>query len=139
LPYTPGLDGRRQATPTGALQLRLDPRVLGSGRHRVQLLATDGDSQATLSVPSSLAIAGVPPRVRVTRARGGAAVSVRVLDPYAGVDARAVSVSFGDGVRAHGRARFLQRYAHAGIYRVTVRVRDRIGNRGVVRRLVSVR
>jgi hypothetical protein len=77
--------------------------------------------------------------VRVTRARGGAAVSVRVLDPYAGVDVHAVSVSFGDGARAHGRARFLHRYAHAGIYRVTVRVRDRIGNHGVVRELVSVR
>jgi hypothetical protein len=50
-----------------------------------------------------------------------------------------VSVSFGDGAGAHGRARYVHRYARAGVYRVIVHVRDRIGNQGVVRELVSVR
>jgi hypothetical protein len=30
------------------------------------------------------------------------------------------------------------RYAHPGVYRITVSVSDKIGNSGVVRRLVSV-
>ena len=51
----------------------------------------------------------------------------------------AISVSFGDGHSARGRKRFRHRYARAGIYRVVVHVRDKLGNAGVVRRLVSVR
>jgi hypothetical protein len=66
-------------------------------------------------------------------------VSIRVLDPYSGIEARLVRVSFGDGATAHGQARYTHRYSHAGIYRVTVHVGDKIGNRGVVRQWVSVR
>jgi hypothetical protein len=138
LTYHVVLDGRPLAAPPGRLALRLDPRTLGSGRHRVQVLATDLDGAATLSSPSTLLVDGVPPTVRVARARGGRAVSVRVSDRYSGVEDRAVSVSFGDGQRARGRARYLHRYARAGVYRVTVRVRDRLGNRGTVRQWVSV-
>ena len=49
LRYSVVLDGRALPAPAGALQLRLDPRGLGAGRHRVQLLATDIDGQSTLS------------------------------------------------------------------------------------------
>ena len=139
LRYSVVLDGRALAAPPGALQLRLDPRGLGSGRHRVQLLATDIDGQATLSAPSPLLIGGEPPTVKIARAQGGHAVIVRVSDAYTGIDTHAVSVSFGDGHGARGRKRFLHRYAHGGIYEVVVHVRDRLGNVGVVRRLVSVR
>ena len=139
LHYTVVLDGRAQATPAGALQLRLDPRGLGSGRHHVQLLATDINGQATLSKPSALLIAGQPPTVKITLAQGGYGVSVRVHDPYTQVDAHAVVVSFGDGHSARGRARFRHRYAHGGVYRIVVHVRDRLGNAGVVSRWVSVR
>ncbi len=68
LRYQVVLDGRPLPTPAGASQLRLDPRGLGSGRHRVQLLATDADGQATLSPPSTLLVDGVPPTVRIARA-----------------------------------------------------------------------
>jgi hypothetical protein len=139
LRYSVVLDGRAQPAPAGALRLRLDPRGLGSGRHRVQLLATDVDGQATLSAPSRLLVDGQPPSVAIARAQGGHGVSVRIRDPYVGIDVRAVRVSFGDGHFARARKRFRHGYAHAGVYQVVVHVRDRLGNAGVVRRLVSVR
>jgi len=139
LRYTVVLDGRPQATPAGVLRLRLDPRGLGSGRHRVQLLATDIDGQAALSKPSALLVAGQPPTVKITLAQGGYGVSVRVSDSYSGIDSHAITVGFGDGHSARGRARFRHRYAHGGVYRIVVHVRDRLGNAGVVSRWVSVR
>jgi hypothetical protein len=139
LRYHVVLDGRELATPAGAPQMRIGPRGLGSGRHRVQLLATDIDGQSTLSPPSTLLVDDVPPTVRIARVQGGHAVSVRVGDAYSGVDKQAVSVSFGDGHSSRGRVRVSHRYAHAGIYQVVVNVRDKLGNAGVVRRLVSVR
>jgi len=139
LRYTVVLDGRPQATPAGSLRLRLDPRGLGSGRHRVQLLATDIDGQATLSKPSALLIAGQLPTVKITLAQGGYGVSVRISDSYSGIDSHAITVGFGDGHSARGRARFRHRYAHGGVYRIVVHVRDKLGNAGVVSRWVSVR
>jgi hypothetical protein len=139
LSYHVVLDGRLQPTPPGAFAARIDQRGLGSGAHRVQVLATDRNGQATLTNGSTMLIDGVAPTVKVTRAHRGTAVSIRVLDPYSGVDAHAVSVSFGDGSSKRGRATLSHRYKHAGIYRITAHVRDRIGNQGVVRDWVSVR
>jgi hypothetical protein len=139
LSYRVVLDGRPLQTPAGALELHLGSSTLSSGDHRVQVLATDIDGQATLTPPSSLRVDGTPPAVEIVRARHGSAVSVRVSDPGSGVDVAAVSVNFGDGSSAHGRKRFKHRYTHPGIYTVVVHVRDKLGNRGTVRRLVSVR
>ncbi len=139
LKYTVVLDGRPQPTPAGALSYKLGPRVLGDGDHKVQLLATDIFGQSTLTAPSKLQIDGRPPRVSISRRSGGAMVLVRVLDTESGVDAKAVRVSFGDGQSAGARTVFRHRYAHAGIYRVVVKVRDKLGNAGTVRELVSVR
>jgi hypothetical protein len=139
LTYHVVLDGHLLAAPAGKLEVQLEPRGLGSGRHSVQLLTTDVDGQSTLSAPSTLLVDGAAPTVNLTRAQKGHAVSVRVSDAYSGVDARAVSVSFGDGHDAHGRVRFLHRYAHGGVYQVVVVVRDRLGNTGVIKQLVSVR
>jgi len=139
LRYSVVLDGRTLPAPAGALQMHLDSRGLGAGRHRVQLLATDIDGQSTLSSPSPLLIDGELPAVTIARAQGGYGVSVRVSDAYSGVDARAVSVSFGDGHSARGHKRFVHRYARGGVYQVVVHVRDKLGDAGVVRRLVSVR
>ncbi len=139
LGYRVVLDGRLQPTPAGKFALRLDPRGLGSGTHRVQVLATDIDGQSTLSAPVALRITGVPPAVSIARVAGGAAVSVRVYDRFVGVDSGAVSVSFGDGSSAHGRIRAVHRYARSGVYRVVVRARDKLGNAGLVSRWVSVR
>jgi hypothetical protein len=139
LRYSVVLDGRVLPAPAGALQMRLDPRGLGAGRHSVQLLATDIDGQSTLSAPSQLLIDGELPAVTIARAISGYGVSVRVHDPYTALAVHAISVSFGDGHSARGHKRFLHRYARAGIYQVVVHVRDKLGNAGVVRRLVSVR
>ena len=138
LRYSVVLDGRREEAPAGASSLRLNPLALGSGRHQVQLLATDINGQSTLSSSSPLLIAG-PPSVKIARARGGYGVSVRVSDSYAAVDTHDVIVSFGDGHGARGHKRFTHRYAHGGIYRVVVHVRDKLGEAAVVSRWVKVR
>lgn len=139
LTYTVVLDGHRLATPAGASGYTFNPQGLGDGKHTVQLLVTDRYGQSTLTAPSPLRIDGQPPAVKVARADGGYGVQVRVTDDESGVAVAGVSVSFGDGQRASGRASFNHRYAHAGTYVVVVSVRDKLGNHGVVRRLVSVR
>ncbi len=139
LRYTVVLDGRTLPTPAAALQMRIPARGLGDGAHEVQLLARDADGAATLSQPSTLLIDDEPPTVTVRRARRGRAVAVRVRDPGSGVDVVAVRVSFGDGRSAGARKRFVHRYAHAGRYVVLARVRDRLGNGALVRRVVTVR
>lgn len=139
LRYTVVLDGRAQATPTGVSEMRIDPLGLSTGAHRVQLLATDIDGQSTLSKPSVIHVDGSAPIVTIAHAKGDHGVSVRVHDPYAGIDVHEVTVSFGDGHRARGRKRFEHRYAHGGVYRVVVHVRDKLGNTGVISRLVKVR
>jgi len=138
LSYRVVLDGRGQSTPRGAFTLRRDPRGLGSGRHRVQVLGTDIDGQSTLTSPATLRVDGRAPTVKIARAKG-ASVLVWITDPDSGVNRRRVSVAFGDGASASGRARFTHRYAHAGVYTVVVHARDKVGNQGVVRRLVRVR
>ncbi len=139
LSYRVVLDGHVVPTPAGVFKLRIDPRGLGAGRHRVQVLASDIDGQSTLSAPVSLLVTGVPPTVKLTRSAHGLALKVRIVDPYAGVDAHAVKISFGDGHSAGGRASFVHRYARPGAYRLTVSVQDKIGNRDVVHQWVSVR
>ncbi len=139
LSYRVILDGRALAVPAGALSLRLSPRGLGDGAHRVQLLATDADGQATLSAPARLRIDGQPPEVTVRLVHGGTGVSVGVRDRASGVKAGTVRVQFGDGARAKGHKRATHLYARAGDYLIVVQARDRVGNGGVVRRLVSVR
>jgi len=139
LAYHLVLDGHVKPTPAGVLSARIDPRGLSSGRHRVQVLATDIDGQSTLSAPVPLLIDGVPPTVRITRSGGGFAVTVRVTDSYSGLDKRHLSVSFGDGTGAGGRARLSHRYARPGVYQVSVYVRDKLGVQGTVRELVSIR
>jgi PKD domain len=137
--YTVVLDGHALPTPAGTFAMTISPRWLSSGHHRVQLLATDSYGEATLTPASTLLIDGVPPAVKISVIGGGQVARVRVSDAYSGVSSKAVQVSFGDGHKAGGRALLTHRYAHAGIYTVTVRVRDNLGNEGVVRRLVSVR
>jgi hypothetical protein len=138
LSYRVVLDGRPVATPAHALSLRLDPHGLGSGTHRVQVLVTDLDGQATLTAASKMLIDGQPPTVKVVTTQGDHAVSVRIRDSGAGVAKRAVSVSFGDGAGVHGRTSLRHHYARAGVYTIVARVRDKLGNQATVRRLVSV-
>lgn len=137
LTYTVVLDGRRVSTPPGAFSLRVPPRLLGSGRHSVQVLASDSVGQSTLSGSTSLQVDASPPQARVRAS--GRAVTVSVTDAGPGVNARTVAISFGDGARAFGRPSARHRYSAPGLYRVTVRAADRLGIAGVFHRLVSVR
>jgi hypothetical protein len=139
LSYTVVLDGHELPTPAGAESLTIDPRELGDGVHEVQVLATDVYGQSTLSALSPLKIDGQPPAVKVNSAMGGYGVAVHVGNAESGVAVQSVSVSFGDGTKVKGRKLIHHRYAHAGVYTVVVRVRDKLGNQGVLRRLVSVR
>jgi hypothetical protein len=137
LAYTVTLDGRRLPTPAGTFALRIDPRGLGDGTHSVQVLASDIYGQSTLSASSPLRVAGRPPAVAI--AVRGRSVRVTVIDRYAGINARRVSVAFGDGQGGARRKAFRHRYRHAGLYTIVVRSADRLGNAGVVRKVVSVR
>ncbi len=137
--YQVVVDGHLQPTPPGVLEARIDTRGLSSGTHSVQVLATDRYGQDTLSSPRELRLADSPPRVSVARNRAGNAVSVRIRDPWDGLDTAALSVNFGDGASMRGRAQYSHRYTRAGVFQVTVSVRDKLGNAGVVRRWVSVR
>jgi hypothetical protein len=137
LTYHIVLDGHQLEVPPGANSLRIDSRRLSNGTHEVQLLATDIDGQSTLSSPSELQVDGTPPNVTVSR--GGGSVAVVRVSALAGVESHAVQVNFGDGHSARGRALYRHRYAHPGVYQIVLRVRDKVGNAGVVRRLVKVR
>jgi len=134
--YSLVLDGRKILSTGSALQAQIDSRRLGTGVHQLQLLATDRLGEEALSAPSKLEIDGQPPVVAVRRT--GDLIVVRVKDAQSGVDAKAVSISFGDGQHASGETVFHHRYAHAGVYRLTVHVRDNIGNAGVVDEQVNV-
>jgi hypothetical protein len=138
LSYSVALDGRLLATPSEALQLRLPARRLADGKHMVQVLATDADGQSTLSARQTLRVDRSPPSVQIARALGGRGVRVRVRDPESGLVRGSVRISFGDGLGSRKHARAIHRYARAGIYRVVVFARDRVGNAGAVSRLVSV-
>ena len=119
--------------------MKLNPRLLGDGTHKVQVLATDIAGQATLSAPVDIKIDGRPPQVSFTRVGGGSAVSVQVRDPFSGVDSSAVSISFGDGTSARGRKRFRHAYRRAGVYEVVAHVRNKLGFRATIRQLVSIK
>jgi hypothetical protein len=136
--YTVVFDGRRVATPAGRASLRFNAHGLADGVHEVQLLATDVYGQSTLTPVAALSIDGSPPVVTVRRTHGGHAVLVRVSDAQSGVAKSAVTISFGDGGRARGRTSFSHRYAHGGVYRILVHVRDKLGNEGNVTQVVSV-
>jgi PKD domain len=137
LRYQVVLDGHALATPPSALRFVLPRGELASGSHRVQVLVTDLNGEATLTPAASLRVDGTPPTARV-RAKRGHAVSVRVLDSGSGVSAHATKVSFGDGHFARGRARYSHVYAHAGNYKIVLHVRDKVGNTAVLNRYVSV-
>ncbi len=140
LTYSVVVDGHVQPSSeaAGGLSARIDTRGLAAGVHQVQVLATDRYGESTLTAPVGLQLADAPPRVLISRTRGGTAVKVEIKDP-AGLDASALSVSFGDGAAIRKKVRGTHTYSHAGVYLITVAARDSVGNTAVVRRWVSVR
>ncbi len=136
--YQVVLDGHAVGSPSQGRTAKLNPHLLSAGNHTVQVLARDSDGQATLTTPSELEIDGQPPKVTVTRVDGGHGVRVKVKDPFSGVAAGSVRISFGDGQASKGHTRALHRYRHAGIYEVIAKVRNKLGFGTTVRQLVSV-
>jgi hypothetical protein len=130
------LDGRIAGPAGTGSSLRFPARALSTGVHDVQVLATDIFGQQMLSATSKVKIDGSPPRVRLLR-RGHALV-VRVSDRGAGLLAKSVHVSFGDGATAAKRRASRHSYGRAGTFVVRVVARDRAGNRVAFRRRVRV-
>lgn len=137
LSYSVLVDGR--AIGSGLRRRALHPRpvLLGNGVLRVQVLATDQFGQQLLSKPAKLRVDGQRPTVGV-RVLSGHRVGVRVSDGGSGVEGKATSVSFGDGERARGGARFVHHYRRPGHYTIAVRARDEAGNRTARRFQVRV-
>jgi len=140
LSYRLVVDGHVQATRIGegALRAPIATAGLPTGTYSVQVLATDRYGGSTLTAPAHLKLASSPPTVRVARTRRGIGVSVRIFSP-AGLRRASLLVSYGDGSRTRGRAKSSHSYRRAGVYRITVTARDRLGNRDVVSKWVSVR
>jgi hypothetical protein len=125
--YTVFVDGRVRARGLTGLATRLDPRGLGDGVHSVQVLATDGLGQQTMTPRATLKVDANPPEVTVRRLRGRR-IAVRVFDRASGAVARATAISFGDGRRAAHRLTVRHTYASAGTYTIAVRSRDKVGH-----------
>jgi hypothetical protein len=114
-----------------------DPRLLGSGVHSAQVIATDASGQQALSDEAELKVAATPPVAHVRHVRGRTVI-VRVTDAQAGAVARDTRIAFGDGAEANGRLTVRHTYARAGRYAIVVRMRDTVGNQGTAHLRVSV-
>jgi hypothetical protein len=120
----------RQRGITG-LSAQLDPRGLGDGVHRVQVLATDSLGQQTMTPPAELKVDANPPQVKVSKL-GRRGVRVRIVDRASGALAQGTLIDFGDGTKpATGKLSARHTYTRAGVYTIVVHDRDRVGNRGV--------
>jgi hypothetical protein len=138
--YSVYVDGRPRLRGLPGLSARLPSAGLGDGVHRVQVLATDAAGQQTMSAASELKVAADAPIVRVELVDRGRGVRVAITDDgAAGVDDRALAISFGDGRHANRRARVVHVYARAGTYTITALVRDDAGNHATVHVHVRVR
>jgi len=125
--YSVLVDGRVWARSLQVLTTRLDPRGLGDGVHRIQVLATDNLGQQSMTAAVELKVDANPPEVRVRRLRGRA-ISVHVLDRASGAVAKDTWVSFGDGKRSTHRLNARHTYSLPGLYTLSVHSRDRVGN-----------
>jgi hypothetical protein len=133
------VDGQITASGLTGLSFRLDPRGLGDGTHRVQVLAVDALGQETLSVESNLQVDASPPTV-ITKLARVRKLIVQVSDRESGPDPSATVISFGDGSRpARNQLTAIHRYRRRGTYLVTVRCADLVGNRATHRLLLKVR
>lgn len=127
--YSVLLGGRTVKHGLRRRRLRLRPALLGNGVARARVLATDGFGQELLSKPVKLLVDGQPPLVSVGGLVGSRRVTVRVHDADSGLAPKATEVSFGDGSQANGGSRLAHLYERAGRYTVSVRARDKVGNR----------
>jgi hypothetical protein len=139
LEYTLYVGGRRVARRLTRTSYRLRTRGLRDGRHRVRVVASDRRGQRTDSIIATLRLDRTAPHIRVSRGPGRT-VHVRIVDGRRGrVAGPARSrIRWGDGRRGRGtRAR--HRYRKPGSYTITVRGRDRAGNRRTFKSRVRIR
>jgi hypothetical protein len=136
--YSLVIDGHVVLRGIHGLSVLPDRRLLGSGAHTAQVIATDASGQQTLSDEAELKVAASPPvaHVRTVRRR---TVIVRVTDTQAGAVARDTRIAFGDGAHANGKLVVRHTYARAGRYTIVVYMRDKVGNDGVAHLRVQVR
>ena len=117
------LDGHRRSPAGTSSSCASTPAASAAGAHRVQVLATDIDGQATLSAPSALRIDGVPPAVKITRAPGRAASASASATATRVVDARSGERRASATGSAPAAGALQHRYAHAGVYTCPVSAR----------------
>ena len=135
--YSVLVDGRVQARGLSGRSATLDPRALGDGVRSIQVLASDGLGQQTLSDVASLHVESNPPQVSV-RHLSGARVSVRVFGDPAGVRQADTLVAFGDGEAASARDEVVHAYRRPGRYTIVVHAIDAVGNRTDARVRVQI-
>jgi hypothetical protein len=135
--YAVLVDGHATARGLTGLSLRLSPRALGDGVHRVQVLATDSLGQQTMTPEATLKVDANPPEVTV-RHVGARGIAVRVFDRASGAVADDTTIAFGDGSHSRHRLTARHTYAAGGTYTLVVRSRDRVGNTLDVHLRVSV-
>lgn len=128
--YTVTIDDDTVAENLSVKRLKLRARDLDDGVHVLQVVATDEGGQETTSAPSELRFDNTPPRVTVRRYRNGL-TELRLTDRASGVDRTATKIDWGDGTR---NAKRVHRYRGGARPKITVRVRDKAGNRTTVRK-----
>jgi len=131
--YSVVLDGRVIRTALKRPRYRPRPALLGSGKRRVRVLATDGFGGQLLGRAVTLRVDSEPPTA-VLRGRGRD-VTVKLADRDSGV--ASATCLFGDGGRASGRRSCRHRYQGPGAFTISVRERDKAGNR--IARFLRVR
>jgi hypothetical protein len=141
--YSVAVDDEVVAEGLRTTQVRLGPDELDDGVHTVRVVARDTREQDTTSDAAEVQVDRRAPRVLVAQKRKGARrVTVTVDDGRARevsglvLSGTAISVK---GARAFkGRRRVTYAFPRPGSYLVTVRARDRAGNRTKLRRRVKV-
>lgn len=148
--YSVSVDDEPVRERLRGLSTRLKRGDLGNGRHRIQIYAVDGAGQETGSRVGHLLVDRRPPVVAL-RSRGRR-LAVVVRDGRKGqastLRPASVKVSFGGGGAGAGASRAKEgkaptvtrrhTYSRGGRFRVTVRARDRAGNRTVYSRVVRI-
>ena len=129
LRYTVTLGGRVAAEELRRRQYHPPIALIGNGRVKAQVLATDALGQQVSSRRVTLKVDGEPPVARLAGPSRTGWVAVRLRDIGSGIVAKAARVRFGDGTVAAGRAVFRHRYERPGRYAIRVRARDATGNR----------
>lgn len=154
LRYSLSIDDEPIGKRTTRLHALIRSQRIGEGRHRLQIFAIDRNGQETGSRKALILVDRKQPRVLLRRR--GNRLTVVVSDHPSGVKGRTVKASFGDrpGASSPGstvqisKAQKKQKsrpvvihhtFSAPGSYRVTVKARDRAGNRVSFSRRVQVR